>query len=92
MIDDTAKRRLSQFFEAETTADAMTVLSYWIRTYRIPQSLYCDWKNAFVLTREPTGVELLAGIAEPKSHFRKACDKLGIEIIAANSPQAKGPV
>jgi hypothetical protein len=33
----------------------------------------------------------LKGI-EPRSHFEKACDKLGIEVIAANSPQAKGRV
>ena len=47
---------------------------------------------AFVLTREPTDTELLSGIIKPKSHFGKACDRLGIEVIAANSPQAKGRV
>jgi hypothetical protein len=92
MIDDATKTRLSRFFEEETTAGAMTVLSYWIQTYGIPQSLYWDHKNAFVLTREPTDAELLAGITKPKSHFGKACGKLGIEVIAANSPQAKGRV
>ncbi|MDR1352031.1 MAG: hypothetical protein LBK05_02015 [Treponema sp.] len=29
---------------------------------------------------------------KPKSHFGRACDRLGIEVIAANSPQAKGRV
>jgi hypothetical protein len=53
---------------------------------------YCDHKNAFVLTREPTDAELLAGITKPKSQFGKACAKLGIEGIPANSPQAKGRV
>ena len=89
MIDDATKTRLSQFFEEETTAGAMTVLSYWIKTYGIPNGLYCDHKNAFVLTREPTDAELLAGIRTPKSHFGKACEKLGIQVIPANSPQAK---
>ena len=37
-------------------------------------------------------MELLAGICKPKSHFGKACGRLGIEVIAANSPQAKGRV
>jgi hypothetical protein len=32
-------------------------------------------KNAFVLTRDPTDKELLAGITRPKSHFGKACDR-----------------
>jgi hypothetical protein len=92
MIDDATKTRLSRFFEEETTAGTMTVLSYWIRKYGIPQSLYCDHKNVFVLTREPTDAELLAGITKPKSHFGKACGKLGVEVIPANSPQAKGRV
>ena len=75
----------------------MTVFSCRIRTYGIPDALYCDRKNAFVLTREPTDGELLAGLIEPKSHFGKACveppvRKLGVTVIAARSPQAKGGV
>jgi hypothetical protein len=64
----------------------------------LPKALYCDKKNAFVLTREPTDAEILKGITKPKSHFGKACDKLGIEVIPAKSatqlprPQAKGRV
>jgi len=54
--------------------------------------LYCDKKNAFVLTREPTDSELLQGITKPKSHFGRVCERLGIDVIAANSPQAKGRV
>ena len=92
MIDDAANTRLSQFFEEETLFGAMTLLKMWIKRYGIPESLYCDKKNAFVLTREPTDAELLAGICKPKSHFGKACSRLGIEVIAANSPQAKGRV
>jgi len=92
LIDDATKIRLSQFFEEETMFGAMIVLKMWIETYGIPESLYCDKKNAFVLTREPTDNELLNGITQPKSHFGRACDKLGITVIAANSPQAKGRV
>ena len=92
MIDDATNDRLSQFFEEETMFGAMIVLKLWILAYGIPNSLYCDKKNAFVLTREPTDNELLKGITKPVSHFGRACDKLGIEVIAANSPQAKGRV
>jgi len=92
MIDDATNTRLSRFFEEETIAGAMTVFSCWIKTYGIPEALYCDRKNAFVLTREPTDAELLAGITEPKSHFGRACEKLGVHVIAARSPQAKGRV
>jgi predicted peroxiredoxin len=92
LIDDATKTRLSQFFEEETMFGAMIVLKLWIETYGIPESLYCDKKNAFVLTRDPTERELLAGITHPISHFGKSCKRLGIEVIAANSPQAKGRV
>jgi transposase len=92
MIDDATNTRLARFFEQETVEAAMTVFSLWIKSYGIPEALYCDEKNAFVLTREPTNTELLSGISEPKSHFGRACDKLGVQVIAANSPQAKGRV
>jgi len=92
LIDDARKIRLSQFFDEEIMFGAMIVLKMWIERHGIPESLYCDRKNAFVLTREPTDAEIIIGILRPKSHFGKACDKLGIEVIAANSPQAKGRV
>jgi hypothetical protein len=92
MIDDARKIRLSQFFDEETMFGGMIVLEMWIKRHGIPLSLYCDKKNAFVLTREPTDAEILAGNLKPKSHFGRACDLLGIEVIAANSPQAKGRV
>jgi transposase len=92
MIDDAKKERLSQFFEQETMFGTMTVLKMWILKYGIPLSLYCDKKNAFVLTREPTNDEILHGILHPKSHFGRACDKLGIEVIPADSAQGKGRV
>jgi len=92
MIDDATNTRVERFFEQETVEAAMTVFSLWIRSYGIPEALYCDKKNAFVLTREPTDAELLSGMTEPKSHFGRACDKLGVQVIAANSPQAKGRV
>ena len=92
MIDDAKKVRISQFFDEETMFGAMIVLKIWIERHGIPESLYCDKKNAFVLTREPTDAEILAGNLKPKSHFGRACDLLGIEVIPANSPQAKGRV
>jgi hypothetical protein len=70
----------------------MTVLSYWIKKYGIPQTLYRDHKNAFVLTWEATEVEHLQGITKPNSHFGNACEKLGVAVIPASSPQAKGRV
>jgi hypothetical protein len=60
-----------------------------VEVYGIPQALYTDRKNVYV--REPTPKELLGGEAALTA-FGKMCAKLGIEIIAASSPQAKGRV
>lgn len=91
MVDDATGRTLSFLREQETTEAAMELLEAWIHQYGIPQAVYCDRKNAFVLTREPTIDEQLRGIT-PKSHFEVACERLGIEVIVAYSPQAKGRV
>lgn len=91
MVDDATGRTFAFLTEAETTEAAMRLLWGWIERYGIPQALYCDRKNAFVLDREPSIEEQLAGV-EPESPFQLACRKLGIQIILAHSPQAKGRV
>ena len=91
MVDDATGTTLSFLERQETTVGAMSLLWAWIERYGIPQAVYCDRKNAFVLDREPTIDEQLRGIT-PKSPFEVACEKLGIEVIVAHSPQAKGRV
>jgi hypothetical protein len=65
------------------------VLRRWIERYGVPQALYTDWKNVYL--RPPNAQERMRG--EPAvTQFGRMCAKLGIEIIAASSPQAKGRV
>src|SRR5216684_2352391 len=61
----------------------------WIEKYGVPQELYTDWKNVY--KRRPTSREQLHGIAA-ETQFGRMCERLGIRIIAANSPPAKGRV
>jgi len=91
MVDDATGTTYSQLFEQETTEAALRLLWAWIERYGIPQAVYCDRKNAFVLNREATIEEQLQGV-KPLSPFELACEKLGIEVITAHSPQAKGRV
>lgn len=91
MVDDATSTKLSLMAEEETTEAAMRTLWLWIERYGVPKALYTDRKNVFVTDREPTIEEQLADV-EPMTAFGKACKKLGIEIIPANSPQAKGRV
>ena len=89
MVDDATGTTLSSMADEETTEAAMGTLWLWIERYGVPSALYTDKKNVFVTDREPTIEEQLAGM-EPRRcvAFGKACEKLEIEIITANSPRA----
>ncbi|AEJ61816.1 hypothetical protein Spith_1554 [Spirochaeta thermophila DSM 6578] len=91
MVDDATGITYARFSEQETSAAAMQLLWGWVEQYGIPMSLYCDLKNGYKTLREPTLEEQLAG-KEPKTAFERACDKLGVQIVSAYSPQAKGRV
>ena len=88
-VDDATGRALCRFSSEETTWAAADLLQAWVRQYGVPKALYCDWKNVY--QRQPTSREALEGI-EPQTQFGRMCAKLGIGIIAASSPQAKGRV
>ena len=89
LVDDATSTALFSFSKEETTWDAANLLRAWIERHGVPKALYTDWKNVYV--REATQNEKLRGI-EPVSQFGRMCARLGIRIIAANSPQAKGRV
>ena len=73
----------------ETIWAAAGVLRGWIEKYGVPRALYTDWKNVY--KRKATPAEQLRGKV-PVTQFGRMCQKLGIRIIAASSPQAKGRV
>ena len=89
MVDDATTTALGRFSEEETIWAAAGVLRGWIERYGVPRALYTDWKNVYV--RLPNAQERRSG--EPAvTQFGRMCGKLGIRIIAASSPQAKGRV
>ena len=88
-VDDATSTTAGRMSDHETIWAAARVLRGWIEQYGIPHALYTDWKNVYV--REPTEAERAAGRV-PRTHFGRMCDKLGIRIIGASSPQAKGRV
>jgi transposase len=89
MVDDATSRTLLRFGAEETIWAAVGVLQAWITAYGVPRALYTDWKNVYL--RSPTNNELARGEA-PLTHFGRMCTKLGIQLIGASSPQAKGRV
>jgi transposase len=89
MVDDATGTTLCRMGKEETIWAAVGVLRVWMERYGVPQALYTDWKNVYV--REPSAQERVRG-EEPVTQFGRMCERLGIEIIAARSPQAKGRV
>jgi transposase len=89
LVDDATGTTLGRFGAQETIWAAVAVLRAWIVRYGLPRALYTDWKNVYV--RPPNQMERVTG-AEPLTQFGRMCATLGIQIIPASSPQAKGRV
>ncbi len=87
MVDDATSRTQARLGKEETIWAAGGVLRAWIEKYGVPRALYTDWKNVY--KRKATPAEQLRGEV-PVTQFGRMCQKLGIRIIAASSPQAKG--
>jgi hypothetical protein len=91
LVDDATGASMSLMAEEETTEAAMRALWQWVERHGVPQALYLDKKSVYLALRPPTLEEQLRG-EEPLTHFGVACKKLGIALITAHSPQAKGRV
>ncbi len=89
LVDDATSTTWAQLGEQETIWAVADALRAWIERYGVPQSVYVDWKNLY--KRVATVKEQLRG-EEPVTQFGRMCAKLGIAVIAASSPQAKGRV
>lgn len=91
MVDDATNRMRARFFEEETTRASYDVLEGWVRKHGLPASLYVDRDSIYRCEGEPSVAEQLAGKA-PQTQFGRAMEPLGVELILAHSPQAKGRV
>jgi hypothetical protein len=83
LVDDATGITLASLAEEETTQAAMLLLWQWIERYGIPAAIYTDKKSLYVSPTDP---------AQEATQFGRACQQLGIRIIRAHSPQAKGGV
>jgi transposase len=86
-IDDATGRLLELWFtEAETTFSYFEATEHYLRRYGKPLALYSDKLGVFRVNQPNplTGTGL--------TQFTRAMEQLGIEVICANTPQAKGRV
>ena len=86
-LDDATSGHYSMcFVEQEGTASSLRGMAEVIRTQGLPSSLYTDWGSHYWLTPEAGGkVD-----RERPTQFGRALRPLGVEMIPAYSPEARG--
>ncbi|MBU1887793.1 MAG: ISNCY family transposase [Candidatus Omnitrophica bacterium] len=90
-IDDATGKPFGRFYEYEGTIPAMDSFKRYIKKHGIPLSVYLDKHTTYKSTGKPSIEDELNNIT-PLSQFERALKELGVEVIHANSPQAKGRV
>jgi hypothetical protein len=91
MVDDATNRMRARFFQEETTRASYDVLEGWVRKHGLMGSLYVDRDSIYRCEGVASIAEQLAG-KQPQTQFGRAMEGLGVDLILANSPQAKGRV
>jgi transposase len=89
--DDATGYAWCRFVERETTWAYLLLMREVFLSHGLPLALYSDRHTIFHSPREPTIIEQLNN-QRPLTQFGRAMDELGIHIIKAYSPQAKGRV
>src|SRR5581483_3216787 len=86
MIDDATGYTLARFYPAGTTEAHLDLLGRWLRQHGRPLAVYTDRHSIF----EPQ--DKGKALPDAETQFGRALRELGIELIRAHSPQAKGRV
>ncbi len=89
MIDDATGKMLCRFYPSETSEAYMDLLSRWIASHGRPLSWYSDRHGIFRAESRLLGEDEPVAVA---TQFSRALAELEVELILANSPQAKGRI
>ena len=91
-IDDaTSKIFHAEFVKVEDTFNLMRSTGLYLRKHGRPVALYVDKDSIYTVNRKASIDEELRD-EDPITQFKRAMNELGVEVILANSPQAKGRV
>lgn len=90
-IDDATGKPFARFYAYEGTVPAMDSFKGYIKKHGVPLSVYLDKHTTYKSTGKPS-IEDELNDTGPLSQFERALGELGVEVIHANSPQAKGRI
>jgi DNA-binding Lrp family transcriptional regulator len=91
MVDDASNELFARFVEEDSTAEYLKVLREYLRQNGRPQAFYTD-KAGLFRVNGPHKISSEPGSGGPETQIGRALRELGIELIHAHSPQAKGRV
>ena len=91
-VDDATGEVYARFYAYEGTLPAMDSFKRYIRRYGIPQSVYLDRHSTYKATVHHQTIEDQLEDRQSLSHFERSLQELGVTVIHAYSPQAKGRV
>ncbi|HOU36827.1 MAG TPA: ISNCY family transposase [Candidatus Omnitrophota bacterium] len=91
-IDDATGRFYGKFYGYEGTVPAIDSLKSYINRYGIPKSIYLDRHSTYKVNKVEYYKDWPFRDKEELTQFGRCCHQLGIELIYANSPQAKGRI
>jgi hypothetical protein len=86
-IDDASSRVFARFYDGETLEAYFDLFLRYARAFGLPGSLYTDRAGIFRTERKKRETDV-----EESPHFARAMQELGVRILMAHSPQAKGRV
>jgi hypothetical protein len=90
-IDDATGKVFARFYDYEGTIPALDSFKRYLGKHGLPMSVYLDRHSTYKSTAKPS-VEDDLNQTMPLSEFERALKELGVGVIHANSPQAKGRV
>ena len=84
-VDDATSQIMAmRFCQTETTDDYFEIVKGYLKRHGRPRAFYSDKHSVFRVN--------MKGCESNKTSFHRALKELGIELICAHSPQAKGRV
>jgi hypothetical protein len=91
-IDDASSEVFARLYAYEGTVPGLDSFQGYATRYGLPQALYTDRHATYRGKGTPTVADELAGRERPQSQFERAVAELGVTVLHAHSPQAKGRV
>jgi len=92
MVDDATSRVHMRFYESEDTSSAFDLFGRYAEAYGLPSSLYVDKDSIYRVNDGLAQEKARQSGGKLLTQFGRAMKGLGVSMIFADSPQAKGRV